>query len=152
MNGVSVVSVSETKNPKWRYVTIRHGDPPVQERAICFLGSEADKLVPGPLPDGWSVKPSDKGPVVEAPRRGGGGGGGGGFAAAYRNTKEGHYYEQERMDRRTALMQAVALGTTAGIQVATAGGGVKPETRAATVLEAAELMYGWLRKGANEGT
>ena len=34
-------------------------------------------------------------------------GGFGGGPAAYRNTKEGHFYEQERMDRRTALMQAV---------------------------------------------
>jgi len=38
----------------------------------------------------------------------------GGFEAAFRNTKEGQEYEQKRMDRRTALMQAVAYQGTAG--------------------------------------
>jgi len=65
-------------------------------------GIEANK----PLPDGWEIATSAKGkPYIKVPKAGKGGGGG--FAAAFRNTKEGQAIEQERMDRRTALMQAV---------------------------------------------
>ena len=57
-----------------------------------------------PLPDGWEVALSKSGkPYVKVPKPGKGFGGG---AQAYRNTKEGQFYEQERMDRRTAAMQA----------------------------------------------
>jgi hypothetical protein len=79
-------------------------------------GSEAPgyDLPPGvevgkPLPDGWEVAQSKSGkPYIKVPKAGKGGFGGG--AAAFRNTKEGQFYEQERMDRRTALMQAIATG------------------------------------------
>jgi hypothetical protein len=47
--------------------------------------------------------------------------------AAWRNTEAGAKYEQERMDRRTALMQAVAIGS--GITT-----------------ELAEKFYQWLRE------
>jgi hypothetical protein len=47
--------------------------------------------------------------------------------AAWRNTETGAKYEQERMDRRTALMQAVAG---------------KPDS----VLGLAETFYQWLRE------
>src|SRR5512147_2151616 len=59
-----------------------------------------------PLPQGWEVATSAKGkPYIKVPKAGGKGG----IAPAFRNSKEGQLYEQERMDRRTALMQAVAL-------------------------------------------
>ena len=61
-----------------------------------------------PLPDGWEVALSKSGkPYVKVPKPGKGFGGG---AQAYRNTKEGQFYEQERMDRRTAVMQATVDG------------------------------------------
>jgi hypothetical protein len=57
-----------------------------------------------PLPDGWEVATSKAGkPYIKVPKRGGGGGGG---APAYRNTKEGQAFEQQQMNRRTAIMQA----------------------------------------------
>jgi hypothetical protein len=49
------------------------------------------------------------------------------YVAAWRNTEPGAKYEQERMDRRTALMQAVAVGS--GITT-----------------ELAEKFYQWLRE------
>jgi hypothetical protein len=62
-----------------------------------------------PLPDGWEVATSKAGkPYIKVPKKGGGGGGG---APAHRNTKEGQAFEQQQMNRRTALMQAVALTT-----------------------------------------
>lgn len=135
MNDVSIVSVSPPldRNPKWRHVTIRRGDPPIQERAICFSGGEA--LVPGPLPDGWTVKESDRGPVVEAPRQARQGGGRD-FAAAFRNTKEGHFYEQERMDRRTALMQAVETLKDVA------------DTTTSDITKTASVYYDFLREGS----
>jgi hypothetical protein len=66
----------------------------------------------------------------------GGRGGGGGFAAAFRNTAEGHASEQERMDRRTALMQATAIFQT------TMQTGAKTD---GSVQNIADGMYAWLR-------
>jgi hypothetical protein len=68
--------------------------------------AKADELVGKPIPDDWTQKDGQYGPQAFPPRAARGGGGGG-FAAAFRNSKEGQFYEQERMDRRTALMQAV---------------------------------------------
>lgn len=71
------------------------------------------------------------------PSFGGGGrpfGGGGGGTAAHRNTAEGQAYEQERMDRRTALMQAVAVGA------------------ADDYIDHADEMYKWLRATAGDST
>ncbi len=59
-----------------------------------------------PLPDGWEVATSAKGkPYLKAPKQGGGKGGG--FAQSWYNSEAGVRFTQERMDRRTALMQAV---------------------------------------------
>ena len=89
-------------------------------------GIEANK----PLPDGWEIATSAKGkPYIKVPKAGKGGGGG--FAAAFRNTKEGQAIEQERMDRRTALMQAVA---------------VVHDDAMPNWWETADQMYIWLRQ------
>ena len=53
---------------------------------------------------------------------------------AHRNTAEGQAYEQERMDRRTSVMQAVAL------LVADSGAGIDDVTMTA------DIFYAWLRK------
>jgi hypothetical protein len=59
-----------------------------------------------PLPDGWEVATSKAGkPYVKVPKSRNPDKGG---MSAYRNTKEGQAFEQQQMNRRTALMQAVA--------------------------------------------
>jgi hypothetical protein len=75
-----------------------------------------------PLPADWTLKDGEYGPQAFPPRPKGEG-----PKTAWRNTKEGAEYEQERMDRRTALMQAVAVGS--GIPT-----------------ELADKFYTWLRK------
>jgi hypothetical protein len=73
-----------------------------------------------------------------APQSSGGGGrglGGPPSPAAWRNTEAGAKYEQERMDRRTALMQA-----------ATACG---PD-RIQYVGETADEFYAWLRENVDQ--
>ena len=75
------------------------------------------------LPDGWAVADSKAGKkYIKAPRPGGGGKA---FSVAHRNSKEGQAYEQERMDRRTAAMQATFEGNFNVV--------------------AANVIYSWLR-------
>ncbi len=72
----------------------------------CY-DERAKDLKRGPLPDGWEVATSAKGkPYLKAPKQGGKGGG---FAQSWYNSEAGVKYTQERMDRRTSLMQAVTL-------------------------------------------
>lgn len=109
----------------------------------CYDPRAAEALKVGqPLPDGWEVRTSKQGKPYLAPSRAARSAGGGGGAAAWRNTREGHEAEQERMDRRTALMQAVAL--------------VGPGTAIGEALRAAGQLYAWLRetsgRGGGEGT
>ncbi len=70
--------------------------------------ARADELVGKPIPADWTQKQGDYGPQAFPPRERKGGGFGGG-AAAFRNTKEGQAIEQQAMNRRTALMQAVVV-------------------------------------------
>jgi hypothetical protein len=117
------------------------------EEFICFSGKAADALTIGqPLPLGTEYEePKFEGAkrAIKLPRDKNA------SQAAFRNTKEGLLYEQERMDRRTALMQAVAALATPEI-------GEKVSTAALLVL--ADNMYGWLREpsavagGAGETT
>lgn len=91
-----------------------------------------------PLPDGWEVTTAKSGKLyVKAPKPGRGGGFGGGGAAAFRNTKEGQAVEQERMDRRTALMQAVV-----------AHGPIQSNQGSRVIADYADEFYAWLRKTA----
>jgi hypothetical protein len=61
-----------------------------------------------PLPDGWEVATAKSGKLyIKVPKAGGPKYSGG--VAAFRNTKEGQAIEQDAMNRRTALMQAVAV-------------------------------------------
>lgn len=124
-----IVVLGVEKHPKkeqWRNVTLATGSGIAH--AICF-GPQADDLKKGdPLPGDWKMEPGEYGPVLRYPKRDGGGGRGGGFAS-WRNTEEGFKYEQQKMDRRTALMQATAAG-------------VAP----ADLLSLANEMYSWLRK------
>jgi hypothetical protein len=68
---------------------------------------------------------------------GGAGGGKGSYVPAFHQTAEGCAYEQERMDRRTALMQAVASMNLP----ATRQEGVAEEV----LCRLADLLYAWLR-------
>lgn len=83
----------------------------------------------------WKIKSYPGKPQAQG-GFGGGGGGGRAFVPAYHQTAEGIAFEQERMDRRTALMQAVAMRDD----------GFAPDG----VLEHANLFYKWLRKTANQ--
>ena len=99
-----------------------------QRDVPCYSLLGKDLKEDAPLPDGWEVKISKAGkPYLAAPRVSGGGRSVGAAPAAWRNTEAGAKYEQERMDRRTALMQAVAIGS--GITT-----------------ELAEKFYQWLRE------
>jgi len=81
-----------------------------------------------PLPAGWEIAQSKAGkPYIKVPKPGKGGFGG--APAAYRNTKDGQFYEEERKDRRTALMQACEISVDASV-----------------VLKLADTYYTWLRK------
>ena len=100
---------------------------------------KADALVGKPIPGDWTQKEGDYGPQAFPPREKKGFGGGGG-AAAYRNTKEGQAYEQERMDRRTALMQAVYACGEGAYAKGTADWS-----------SLADGFYTWLRKTAGGG-
>jgi len=99
-----------------------------QREVPCYSPLGKDLKEDAPLPEGWEVKTSKAGkPYLAAPRASGGGRSVGAAPAAWRNTESGAKYEQERMDRRTALMQAVAIGS--GITT-----------------ELAEKFYTWLRE------
>jgi hypothetical protein len=115
------------KKPDQAYVTLHDQD----KDAWCPSFELASKLVIGEaLPPGWDVSQGDYGPRLFPPKEKKGGFGGG--AAAWRNTKEGAFAEQERMDRRTALMQAVTFHHGTSAEVA----GIADE------------FYAWLRKTA----
>ena len=99
---------------------------------------KARELLGKPIPSDWTMREGDYGPQALPPREKKGGGG----ATAWRNTKEGFEAEQngrlrwqqveeERRDRRTALMQAV---TAYGQETAT------------QILARADDFYAWLRK------
>jgi hypothetical protein len=100
-----------------------------QREVPCYSPLGKDLKEDAPLPEGWEVKTSKAGkPYLAAPRASRPPSPGlGPFGASWRNTEAGAKYEQERMDRRTALMQAVAIGS--GITT-----------------ELAEKFYQWLRE------
>jgi hypothetical protein len=62
--------------------------------------AKLEPLVGRPLPDGWTLKDGPYGPQLLPPKEKG--------AGAYRNTRDGFLAEQDFMNRRTALMQAMA--------------------------------------------
>lgn len=95
----------------------------------CYDAAGKD-LKPGPLPEGWEVKTSQKGKkYLATPRKQGGGGRQ--FVVAWSNTAEGSHFQAERSDRRTALMQAVEANPGVGGKV---------------LLEKASEFYLWLRE------
>jgi hypothetical protein len=108
---VKVIGVRDHgKRKEWTYVQLLQDDG--KEVEAFSMAAEAKGLQEGPLPSGWTIEPggewpdgNKKPPNLRPPGGGQKGGGGGG---GYRNTKEGQQYEQERMDRRTAVMQAIA--------------------------------------------
>jgi hypothetical protein len=110
-----------------------------QRRVPCYDPRGKDLRLDAELPAGWEVKTSKRGkPYLAAPRLTSGGGGhrgAGPQTTAWRNTEVGAKYEQERMDRRTALMQALA-------------GGWK-DVGGITLI--AEQLYEWLRKSVDGG-
>lgn len=73
----------ETKKPAWT---------PDDSRGALEVGK--------PLPDGWTISEGDYGPRALPPKKQG-------APTAFRNTREGFLMEQDFMNRRTALMQAV---------------------------------------------
>ncbi len=89
-----------------------------------------DLKIHEPLPEGWEVATSAKGkPYLKAPKTGSGAKGG--FAQSWYNSEAGVKYTQERMDRRTALMQAVELFNN--------------EHGEETLIDISTLLYVWLR-------
>jgi hypothetical protein len=99
-----------------------------QRDVPCYDPRGKDLKEDAPLPEGWEVRISKAGnPYLAAPRASGGGRSVGAAPAAWRNTEAGERFVQERTDRRTALMQAVAIGS--GITT-----------------ELAEKFYQWLRE------
>jgi hypothetical protein len=111
-----------------------------QREVPCYDPRGKDLKEDAPLPEGWEVKTSKAGrPYLAAPRLTSGGGGhrgAGPQTTAWRNTEAGAKYEQERMDRRTALMQAVAEFAVPSVHP-------RPDSH---VLKSAEEFYQWLRE------
>lgn len=68
------------------------------------------------------------------PQAGQGGGGGRQFTPAWANTEEGEKFVQERTDRRTSVMQAIAFG----------------HQDLDTALACADIIYEWLRKPVSD--
>jgi hypothetical protein len=104
--------------------------------AVCFSEKAKDLEVGKQLPEGWELDPPKQEgwkPMLKAPKAQRGFGGGGGMAA-FRNTKEGQAIEQQHMDRRTALMQAVAL--------------VVSDKTDLYWSDCANKMYEWIRSGS----
>lgn len=126
-----VLSVTpDKKRADWRRVTLLDGDKVAE--TICF-GTQPDQLKLGEdLPAGWTVEAGKYGPVLRYP--GATGGGGGRMQASWRNTEEGFKYEQMKMDKRTAVMQAVAMFAVPG-----AGDEF-------TLEDLMNKFYDWLRK------
>lgn len=99
----NVTKVSEWLNPnkhksQW-FITLDDGT-----EAVCFSEQATELEIGKALPPGWIINPpKEEGwkPMLQAPKKPGGGG-----APAWRNTEEGARFEQEQMNRRTALMQA----------------------------------------------
>lgn len=120
---IDVVSIAPHPNTEknWRHVTIRRDGE--QLRAICFSGSAADELKPGPLPLGWIGKEGERGPILEPPRKLGPGGG-----FRYRDSEAAVRLEQDRLDARMAA------------QLATRSGGFDQETAA--------KILAWIRGAA----
>jgi hypothetical protein len=107
-----------------------------EEEFICFSAKAADALTIGqPLPQGTEYEePKFEGAkrAIKLPRDKNA------PQAAFRNTKDGQLYEQERMDRRTALMQAVQRHG-------------QDDADDSLVLLGAEVYYTWLRQTAGVG-
>jgi hypothetical protein len=97
--------------------------------------AKAAELVGKELPDGWTLRDGPKGKQLLPPKAKGEG-----PRAAWANTEEGEKYVQERMDRRTALMQAVVQW-----------GGTASSYSSEATIDLAEHMYAWLRKSVSEG-
>lgn len=89
--------------------------------------AKAQELLGKPIPADWTQKQGEYGPQAFPPREGKPGGG----KPAWANTEEGERFVQERMDRRTALMQAVIVSGQIGHEP---GMGL------------ANTYYQWLRK------
>ena len=113
---------------------------------------KAKSLLNQPIPPTWRMTDGDYGPQAFPPREARGGGG----MSAWRNTKEGFLAEQQgrlawqrededRKDRRTALMQAVALAGQLGLDTA---GLLYLEDVVAT----SNAFYAWLRKTSGSPT
>jgi hypothetical protein len=113
-----------------------------QREVPCYDPRGKDLKEDAPLPEGWEVKTSKAGKLyLAAPRQSSGGGVRGtgpnpASLAAWRNTEAGAKYEQERMDRRTALMQAVAL---------------RADVTQEPVKDIANSFYAWLRESVDGG-
>jgi hypothetical protein len=106
-----------------------------QREVPCYDPRGKDLKEDAPLPEGWEVKTSKAGKLyLAAPRMPGKGAQGSPkweSSSSWRNTEAGAKYEQERMDRRTALMQAVGSGGSNNWLIG------------------ADAFYAWLRKSVS---
>ncbi|HWP38365.1 MAG TPA: hypothetical protein VNL18_12510 [Gemmatimonadales bacterium] len=115
----------ERKTRYWVYLEGEGEVPCYDPRAAEFQpGAE--------LPEGWEIRTSQNGKRYLGPPKKGRDGKS--WTPAWSNTQEGQAYEQERMDRRTALMQAVAYSS---------GGSLEE------LLSIADVFYSWLRQNQN---
>jgi hypothetical protein len=108
-----------------------------QREVPCYDPRGKDLIEDAPVPDGWEVKTSKAGKLyLAAPKAAiSGGFRSSGAPAAWRNTEPGAKYEQERMDRRTALMQAAEMQR------------VQPDR--ADWWELSNQFYAWLRQSVS---
>lgn len=119
---MNVVLSVEPKGEKAALLVMDSG-----ERVWTPDRAKAQDLVGRPIPEAWTQKQGEYGPQAFPPREGKPAGG----KPAWANTEEGEKYVQERMDRRTALMQAVLVYQGSGDSL--------------DVLNLAPKLYAWLR-------
>jgi len=131
----NVASVKQNpKKPENAYIKFDDGT-----EAWCPSFEKASALELGkPLPDGWTQDQGEYGPRAFPPKDRKGFAGG---KSSWYNSEEGTRFTQERMDRRTALMQAVVV-------LGAAQGDPLTLRRPADWLDTATEMYAWLRKSA----
>ena len=133
---MNVASVkANPKKPENAYIKFDDGT-----EAWCPSFEKASALVIGqPLPADWTQDVGEYGPRAFPPKEFKGGGG----KAAWANTEPGERFVQERMDRRTALMQATALALQPGV---TSTVMPLPDSTVAV----AGVFYEWLRQNVKE--
>lgn len=140
---MKVLGVS--KRSKGSVVRLQNGDDGPIIEAWTPAEMDAVQAWGGTVPKEFELKDGSKGKILVEPRKGGGG--------SYSQSKEAfdrsaasreawQQVEEDRRDRRTALMQAVELATAFIAKEPEPKTGLRPGT---VIIQSAQTFYTWLR-------